>query len=140
MTITIIPESVQGSMPAPSASVSIQSGVPRLFQVNILSADWQTVGDGVHQLDIMLDRSLDDGATWEQLDGAVTQSGAVKGGGIPYFAASWDGQGGLIRIGHILTAVNGDARYTYSALNHLDGVIDHGGTDPQFAWGLSVTI
>jgi hypothetical protein len=136
-TITVIPESVQSSMATPSASQAISGGAPRDFTVNILSSDWKTIGDGVHELDVQLQRSLDSGATWEQLSYAHILSGAVKGGGLPGFAVSWDGLAALVRIGHILTTVSGVARYTYDTSTQV--ITDHGGADQTFSWGLSVT-
>lgn len=119
-TLTVIAESVQGSKPVPSNVGSVTGGAPRDFTVNILSSDWKTVGAGVHELDVLIERSLDAGASWKQLAAAVLQSGPVKGTGLPGFACSWDGQASQVRLGHVLTKVNGVP-------------------DVAFSWGLSVT-
>lgn len=138
LTVPVVAESVQGSMATPSQSVSIGAGAPRNFIVNILSSTWQTVGSGVDRLDILIERSLDGGATWQPVAGGNFGSGATKGGAAPFFQVSWDGQASLIRIGHVLTTVNGVSRYTS---NDQTGVVtDQGGADPTFTWGLSVTI
>lgn len=119
-TVTVLAEQSRGSI-GPQASHAIPGGAPRDFVVNILSSDWQTIGAGVHQLDISIERSLDSGATWDSIAGATIQSGPVKGGGLPGFQDSWDGQACLARIGHVTTTVNG---------------VD----DVPFAWGLSLTV
>lgn len=119
-TVTVLAEQSRGSL-GPQASHAIPGGAARPFIVNILSADWQTIGDGVHQLDIAIERSLDSGTTWSAVAAATLQSGPVKGGGLPGFQASWDGQACLARIGHVTTTVSG---------------VD----DVAFGWGLSVTV
>lgn len=121
-TVTILAETSRTSLgPTPVGGVSVSGGVARDFTVNILSSDWQTVGAGVHQLDIDFQRSLDAGATWQSMAAATLQSGAVKGGGLPGWSDSWDGQASLVRIGHVVSTVNG-----------VDNV--------AFVWGLSVTV
>lgn len=121
-TVTLLAEQSRGSIgPTPVGGVAVSGGAPRDFQVNIVSSDWQTIGAGVHQLDIAFERSLDAGATWVRLAADTADSGAVKGGGVPFFAASWDGQASLVRIGHVTTTVSGVQ-------------------DVAFGWGLSVTV
>ncbi len=122
-TITILAQQSRNSITAiPANGVTLPAGAPRNFIVNILSSDWQTIGAGVHQLDIVFERSFDGGATWTEFGGGATlQSGPVKGGGVPGYQGSWDGQASLARIGHVIATVNG-----------VDNV--------AFGWGLSVTV
>lgn len=122
-TITILAEQSRNTIAAtPVGGVPVSGGVPRDFLVNILSSDWTTVGAGVHQLAIAFERSFDSGASWVLVAGeTVLQSGPVKGGGLPAYAVSWDGQASLVRIGHVTTTVN-----------DVDNV--------AFGWGLSVTV
>jgi hypothetical protein len=120
-TVTLLAEQVRNSIgPTPVAGRAVPNGVPRDFTVNILSSDWTTVGAGVHQLDISIERSFDGGVTWDSIAAATLQSGTVKGGGLPGFTVSWDGLAALVRINHVTTTVNG-----------IDNV--------AFSWGLSIS-
>ncbi len=118
-TVQIFAEQLRGSISTPTASVTVPAGAPRDFTLNILSSDWLTVAG--HELDIVLERSLDGGTTWQQVLAAHAVSGPTRFNAPPQVAASWDGQAGLARFRHILTTVNGVA-------------------DATFTWGLSVTV